>query len=78
MKAGYYIKEVGFDDFVGPYTSISSAEKAILKGSKEIWETSCNCLQSASSKSWCNPVQIFKVVKTVKLEVTANIKLVEQ
>jgi hypothetical protein len=78
MKAGYYYKEVGCDDFNGPFTSISAAEKAILKEHKEIWESSCNCLQSASSQSWCNPVLIFKAVKTVKLEVTANIKLIEQ
>lgn len=78
MKAGYYYKEVGCDDFNGPFTSISSAEKAILKEHKEIWETSCNCLQSGPSQSWCDSIQIFKVVKTVKLEVTANIKLVEQ
>jgi len=78
MKTEYYYKEKGCDDFNGPYPSISATEKAILKEHKEIWETSCNCLQSASSKSWCDPVQIFKVVKTVKLEVTANIKLQEQ
>lgn len=78
MKTEYYYKEKGCDDFNGPYPSISATEKAILKEHKEIWESSCNCLQRESKCSWCNPVQIFKLVKTVKLEVTANIKLQEQ
>lgn len=78
MKAGYYYKELDCKNLNGPFKSISAAEEAILKEHKELWESSCNCLQSGSSKSWCSPVLIFKAVKTVKLEVTANIKLVEQ
>lgn len=76
-KENYYYKENGCDDFKGPFTSIASTEKAIIEEHKEIWETCCNCLQAGSSKAWCEPVTIYRKVKTVNLNITPNIKLVE-
>ena len=78
MNTEYYYKEIGCDDFNGPFTSIAKAEKAILDEHKAIWESSCNCLQRESKHTWCNPVQIFKLAKTVKLEITTNIKLIDR
>jgi len=77
MKTQYYYKEVGCDDFRGPFSSVAKAEKAIMDEHRGIWESSCNCLQRESQNSWCDPVQIFAMVKTVKLEITANVKLAE-
>ena len=73
----YYYKEIGYDDFNGPFTSIKKAKKAIEDEHKQIWESSCECLQKDSGDRWANPVQIFKLVKNVELKITANIKLVE-
>ena len=77
MKEEDYYRELESDEFVGPFASIAKAEKAILASHRGIWEESCNCLQRESEMSWRNPVQIFKLTKTVKLKITANIKLSE-
>ena len=77
MKKQYYYKEIGCDDFNGPFASLAKTQKAIMDEHREIWESSCKCLQRESEMRWANPVQIFQLVKTVELKITANIEFVE-
>jgi hypothetical protein len=53
----------------GPYPSQAAAENYIISDTKAIWEDSCTC----STK----PLKIVKVIRTVQLEVTATVALVD-
>lgn len=59
----------------GPYPTKKAAEAALLKEHRELWETSCNCLQSDHTQKWCKPQHIVEVIATVVPKVTAKITL---
>jgi hypothetical protein len=59
----------------GPFDSRKNAERFILSRNKELWETSCNCLQRDSNTNWSEPYAIVEVVRTVNVRIEAKIKL---
>jgi hypothetical protein len=61
----------------GPYPTQKTAEDRIKRDHKQLWEDSCTCLKNGNDTDWCKPLIIAKAVRTVKLEITANVKLID-
>jgi hypothetical protein len=61
----------------GPYPTQAAAEKYIISDTKAIWEDSCTCLTSDETRSFCGPLKIVKVIRTIQPEVTATVALVD-
>lgn len=59
----------------GPYPTKKAAEQHILSETKELFESSCACLQRDSELGWGRPLHIVQVVRTVQPAIRASIKL---
>jgi hypothetical protein len=59
----------------GPFGSRRDAEKYITSVNKELWESSCNCLQRDCDTVWTRPYHIVEVVRTVNVRIEAKLRL---
>jgi hypothetical protein len=59
----------------GPYPTQRSAEQHILRKMKELFGSSCSCIQSDKTSTWCKPLHIVKVVRTVQPAIRARVTL---
>jgi hypothetical protein len=60
----------------GPYPTQKAAEAAIIADTRNLWESACNCLQSAASPPWSAPQIIVQVVRKVEVQISASISLI--
>ncbi len=72
----YYFRAGKEDALHGPFT-LTQCRKIILEESKELFDSSCNCLKRDPDVNWFETVQIFELVATLKPVVKSEIKLEE-